>query len=62
MSISMLGIDTAKSVFHLQGVDAQGKVQLKRKLRRDELIPFFGNCSSLVSFGVGREAWTMRLT
>ena len=41
MSISMIGIDTAKSVFHLHGVDARGKVQLKRKLRRDELIAFF---------------------
>ena len=41
MSISMIGVDTAKSIFHLHGVDAQGKAQLKRKLRRDELIAFF---------------------
>ena len=41
MSISMIGLDTAKSVFQFHGVDALGKVQLKRKLRRDELIPFF---------------------
>jgi transposase len=40
MSISLIGIDTAKSVFHLHGVDAQGKVELKRKLSRDKLIPF----------------------
>ena len=40
MSVSMIGIDTAKSVFHLHGVDAQGKVQLKRKLSRDKLISF----------------------
>ena len=40
MNISMIGIDTAKSVFHLHGVDTQGKVQLKRKLSRDKLIPF----------------------
>jgi transposase len=40
MSISMIGLDTAKSVFHLHGIDAQGKVQLKRKLSRDKLIPF----------------------
>jgi transposase len=37
----MIGIDTAKSIFHLHGVDAQGEVQLKRKLRRDELVAFF---------------------
>jgi error-prone DNA polymerase len=41
MSITMVGIDTAKTVFHLHGIDAQGKVHLRRKLRRDELIPFF---------------------
>jgi transposase len=41
MSISTIAIDTAKSVFHLHGVDETGKVQLKRKLRRDELIAFF---------------------
>jgi len=41
MSVSMIGLDIAKSVFQLHGVDALGKVQLKRKLRRDELILFF---------------------
>src|SRR4051795_7168379 len=41
MSVSMIGMDTAKSVFHLHGVDAQGKVLLKRKLGRDQLIGFF---------------------
>ena len=38
MSVSMIGLDIAKSVFQLHGVDALGKVQLKRRLRRDELI------------------------
>jgi transposase len=41
MSVSMIGIDIAKSTFQLHGTDTTGKVQLKRKLRRDELIPFF---------------------
>jgi error-prone DNA polymerase len=41
MSVTMIGLDIAKSVFQLHGIDASGKVQLKRKLRRDELIPFF---------------------
>ena len=41
MSISMVGIDTAKSIFHLHGVDARGEARLKRKLRRDELVAFF---------------------
>jgi transposase len=37
----MIGLDIAKSVFQLHAVDAAGKVQLRRKLRRGELIPFF---------------------
>jgi error-prone DNA polymerase len=41
MSIAMIGLDTAKSVFQLHGIDATGKAQPKRKLPRDELIPFF---------------------
>jgi transposase len=41
MSITMIGLDTAKSVFQIHAVDQAGKVQLRRKLRRSELIPFF---------------------
>jgi transposase len=37
----MIGLDTAKSVFQIHGVNATGKVELKRKLRRSELIAFF---------------------
>ncbi|MDQ2803236.1 MAG: IS110 family transposase [Pseudomonadota bacterium] len=41
MSITMIGLDTAKSVFQVHAVDTAGKVELRRKLRRSELIPFF---------------------
>ena len=41
MSITMIGLDTAKSVFQVHGVNEAGKVEIKRKLRRSELIPFF---------------------
>jgi len=41
MSITMIGLDTAKSVFQVHGVNETGKVEIKRKLRRSELIPFF---------------------
>ena len=37
MSVTMIGLDVAKSVFQLHGIDASGSVQLRRKLRRDEL-------------------------
>ena len=39
--ITMIGLDTAKAVFQVHRVDGTGKAVLKRKLRRDELIPFF---------------------
>ncbi len=41
MGITMIGMDTAKSVFQVHAVDESGKVIIKRKLRRSELIPFF---------------------
>ena len=34
MSVSMIGLDTAKSVFQIHGVNEAGKAELKRKLRR----------------------------
>src|SRR5215218_9723517 len=41
MSVAMIGLYAAKSAFQLHGIDATGGVQLKRKLRRSEVIPFF---------------------
>ena len=41
MTIGMIGLDTAKAVFQVHGVDESGRVALKRQLRRGELIPFF---------------------
>ena len=40
MSITMIGLDTAKSVFQIHGVNETGKVELKRKVRRGDLIAF----------------------
>src|SRR3954465_2879357 len=37
----MIGLDTAKSVFQIHGVNEAGKVELKRKVRRSDLIAFF---------------------
>ena len=41
MSISMIGLDTAKTVFQIHGVNEAGKAEIRRTLRRNELIPFF---------------------
>jgi transposase len=41
MSIAMIGLDTAKSVFQVHAVNELGQVEVRRKLQRSELIPFF---------------------
>jgi transposase len=41
MSITMIGLDTAKSVFQIHGVNEAGKAEIKWKLRRSKLIAFF---------------------
>lgn len=37
----MIGLDTAKSVFQVHGVDAAGKAVIRRKIRRSDLVAFF---------------------
>jgi transposase len=47
MSITMIGLDTAKSTFQIHAVDETGQQVIRRKLQRKELIPFFrelGRC------------------
>ena len=40
-TITTIGIDLAKKVFQVHGVDADGKVVVARKLRRKEVLAFF---------------------
>lgn len=39
--ITTIGLDLAKTVFQLHGVTAQGKVALRRQLRRSQMLEFF---------------------
>lgn len=41
MNVTTLGIDLAKSVFQLHGVNEHGKVVLRKQLRRKDLLAFF---------------------
>ena len=41
MQISTIGIDLAKNVFQVHGVDAAGKVIITKKLRRWQVLAFF---------------------
>jgi transposase len=40
MNVTTIGIDLAKSVFQLHGIDAQGEVVFRRKLRRSAVLDF----------------------
>jgi transposase len=53
MQITTIGIDLAKSVFQVHGIDAQGKVVLKKQVKRDKMAAFFANLASCL---IGMEA------
>jgi hypothetical protein len=64
MQVAIVGLDIAKHVFQLHGVDSNSKVVLRRRLHRQEVVPFFANLTLCV---VGLEAcdgahyWARRL-
>lgn len=37
-NVAVLGIDIAKNVFQLHGLDADGQVVLRRRVMRDQLL------------------------
>ena len=39
--LATIGIDLAKSVFQVHGVDENGRVLVRRQLRRGQLLAFF---------------------
>jgi transposase len=51
--ITTIGIDLAKKVFQVHGVDAEGKVVVARKLRRKEVLAFFAKLPPCL---IGMEA------
>jgi transposase len=51
--ISTIGLDLAKSVFQVHGIDAQGRVVVRRQLRRKEVLSFFAELPPCL---VGMEA------
>ncbi len=53
MSIYTLGIDIAKSVFQIHGVDADGKTVLQKKLRRNAFVDFLSRVEPCL---IGMEA------
>ncbi len=53
MNITTVGLDLAKNVFHLVGLDAQGREQVKKKLSRSQVLKHFANHPACV---IGMEA------
>lgn len=53
MKIMTVGMDLAKNVIVVHGVDERGKVALKKQLKRADVAPFFGKLPSCL---IGLEA------
>jgi transposase len=64
-TVTTIGLDIAKSVFQVHGIDAQGDVVVRQQLRRGRVLPFFKKLQPCV---VGIEAcasshyWARELT
>jgi len=53
VEVVTVGLDIAKSVFQVHGVDAGGEVALRRQLRRAQVLPFFAKLPACL---IGIEA------
>src|SRR5882724_1503361 len=53
MNVSTIGVDLAKNVFQVHGVDSEGKVVITRQLRRKQIIELFSKIPACL---VGMEA------
>ncbi len=51
--ITTIGLDIAKHVFQVHGIDASGSVGIRRRLRRCEVLAFFAKLPPTV---IGMEA------
>lgn len=53
MKITTIGIDLAKNVFQIHGVEGNGNTVIKKQLKRAQMAPFFANLPSCL---IGMEA------
>ena len=53
MNVTTLGIDLAKSVFQIHGIDSMGKTTIQKRLRRKQVLPFFAQMPACL---IGMEA------
>ena len=52
--MSVLGIDIAKCVLHVVGMDERGKIVLRKRLSQHDLMPFLAKLPPVL---IGMEAW-----
>src|ERR1700756_917656 len=63
MTIETLGIDIAKNVFQLHGVNRNGRVLLKRRVLRDQLLAVLaqiGPCTIVIEACTGAFYWARK--
>ncbi|MDB6159375.1 MAG: family transposase [Gammaproteobacteria bacterium] len=53
MNITTVGLDLAKLVFQVHGIDARGKVALRKRLKRSQVVAFFARLTPCL---IGMEA------
>ncbi len=64
MNISVIGLDLAKNIFHLIGLDSHGKQHLKKKLRRAKMLAYFANlkpCTVAMEACASSHYWAREL-
>jgi len=54
-TITTIGLDIAKSVFQVHGIDAEGNVTLRRQLKRRYVLNFFSEADKLIAHNVSKE-------
>jgi transposase len=65
MNITHVGIDLAKVVFQVHGIDVRGKVGLRKQLRRSQVLAFFAQlprCLIGMEACAGAHFWARKLT
>ena len=60
--IITVGLDLAKNVFQAHGADASGRALLRKKLRRDQVLAFFGQLPPCVVVSIGPRPDPAHLT
>ncbi len=53
MNVTTVGLDLAKNVFHIVGLNAQGQEKMKKRLSRGQVLKYFANTPSCL---IGMEA------